>query len=128
MKHYKMQNKPVGRLDVPSMFAFHELWKEGCIQTGADVHPEDLQAASDKYLVVFHGLFNLTKGNLCDGCSAWDGGRCRGYKKYHTGAQMPKAPSKQIKPEVTVKQWAERLGISKNEVRRRKFAGTLPKE
>jgi hypothetical protein len=89
---------------------------------------------------LFLALWVATGGNPCDGCPEYRGGNCRAYQRHHTDAineticRKSWSTRKATTPPqmqgsrfsgMSVKQIAERLGISKNEVRRRKTAGTL---
>lgn len=107
---------------------FPELHTAGCIQA---------ERATRDGMMLFFGLMQQTNNNPCNGCPAFDEGRCKAYKQYHTLPNSVKvATANRIKhatkpsgtdkyPDMSVKQIAATLGISKNEVRRRKQAGTL---
>lgn len=112
-------NEPKGIL----IGSFEELQVAGCIQCKSNMHR-----------AMFQGLMFVTNQNVCNGCPAYNNGKCEAFKKFHTGAPKLKAPQRQCSPSntttpglngLTVKQIAEQLGISINEVRRRKVAGTL---
>jgi len=127
---------------------FDELHSMGCIQTGADVYPI-LAEAQDKFGIWFYQLGLLTCGNLCDGCpqagaidyvsrpTKIEDVKCKAFHRFHSMAtdrqrekaqaanQATKAPGTDRYPGMSVKQIAEKLGISKNEVRRRKRDGLL---
>lgn len=124
-----MQNfKPIGRLDAD----FDTLYAAGCIQTGADTCTKLEQAKRD-FSQMFEALSTHTGNNICDGCPALKGGNCKVFKKYHTSCQkavvedtmatVPKGTRDY--PGLTVAEIAKKLGISKNEVRRRKMRGEI---
>lgn len=136
-------NKPfriVGRLNG----SFSELHAAGCIQTGADSCPE-LSEAIKEFGTLFAMLQIATGGNVCDGCPKADWNRptrieqvqCKAFQKYHSMARYEHAKRKiQLEsatsppgtdqfPGLSVAQIADRLGVSKSEVRRRKQAGTI---
>lgn len=111
--------------------SFFDLHAAGCIQTGADVH-SDPKVASSRHGGMFAAIYGLTHGNPCAGCPAFNGGRCKAYQAHHEDARRvpikvdPKIPSNSDNyPGMSVKQIAEKLGVSMSEVRRRKLTGTL---
>jgi len=140
------QSKPCPRGQLNA--TFEQLFHAGCIQTGADIH-NDFQIAHHQFAVMFAGLLEVTGGNICDGCPAYSQGKCRAFQQYHTGAPRYKirtdgitgdlkatrrkpapsdacvAPGTSTHPGMSIKQIAEELGISKNEVRRRKLRGEI---
>lgn len=63
------------------------------------------------------GLYGFTGGRMCDGCPKFQGGKCPSYKELVSGR---KQAARQIATAETVRQEAERLGISISEVRRRR--------
>lgn len=116
---------PVGHL----LATFDQAHEAGCLQA------EMLTGCS-----YFGMLMVSTRLNPCDGCPVWkeDGPACGTFQMYHTAYAYAKEsqeeaikkattpPVVQGHPEfigLTTKQIAEKLGISKNEVRRRKAAG-----
>lgn len=126
------ENAPRGTLTG----TFEELHSQGCIQTGTDVY-SDIKEAATHFLRLFSALKIATNGNLCDGCPAFNYGNCKAFKKYHSSeiqktldgicsavnATTPPGTAKY--PGMSVRQIAEKLGISIGEVRRRKQAGLL---
>ena len=65
--------------------------------------------------IPFETLYSYANGKLCDrGCAYFDGGRCAAYKKLIVAGDRP---IQQAHTE-TVRQQAERMGISISEVRR----------
>jgi len=109
---------------------FSQLHEMGCIQTGADVH-DDVRVAEKRMGGLFAAVVGLSHGNPCPGCPALQGGKCRAYLAFNTGASKPivvpptVASNSLNYPGMSVRQIAEKLGVSMNEVRRRKLAGTL---
>lgn len=121
---------------------FDQLWKAGCIQTGndgqkGDDEPKRVAGFRDRW----PGLMQLCNFDPCTtGCPEFRDGKCKAYQQYHTQYQeeqrkeqqrrerskdATRAPGTAQFPGLSVKQIADQLGISKNEVRRRKQAGTL---
>ncbi len=99
---------------------FDKLKNAGCIQ-----------CENDSLRPMFSGLMQLTGGDVCEECPITKGD-CRAHQQYHTDAL--RASSDRLRHILnattpaggeTTKQVAARLGISKNEVRRRRTAGTL---
>jgi hypothetical protein len=103
---------------------FVELFEAGCIQTSCDVYT-DVARAFIEIGPRFHGVMTITSQNPCNGCPAYNGGKCLAFQQYHSAHGRRTA---QAQPSETVAQIAARLGISKSEVRRRKQAGTLNQE
>lgn len=121
------QVEPAGELRAD----FDQLHAAGCIQTGADVH-KDLAVAKEQFARIFELLVRETAGNLCKGCPALDGG-CEAHRRYfkpevtkeRLKKDATKPPGTKDHPGKSVATIAAELGISKNEVRRRKVAGLL---
>lgn len=65
---------------------FQQLHSAGCIQVGADVAP-DIRDAIDRFGDLFYALMKATRSNPCNGCPAYNGGKCEAYKRYNTLAQ-----------------------------------------
>lgn len=107
---------------------FGELFAAGCMQTGADVCDTAVEGA-ERYSVLFLGLMSVTNGNICDACPVMElnGSQCKAFKQYHTSQASKKRTkgNESVYEGWTVKQIAAKLNISQNEVRRRRFAGTL---
>lgn len=71
--------------------------------------------------LVASALYNATGGKVCDtGCPYFKEGNCEAYKNLTRRVTAKPAPTE------TVKQEAARLGVSINEVRRRRNAGDQP--
>lgn len=60
---------------------FAEFHKAGCIQTGADVHP-DVEQARSHFEPMFNVLMQITNNFLCDGCPVLNGGKCPAHKQF----------------------------------------------
>jgi len=72
--------------------------------------------------IPFEILYSYANGKLCDsGCAYFEGGRCSAYKKLIVAGDRP-IHSTQNAPTETVRQQAERMGISISEVRRLRAA------
>lgn len=69
------------------------------------------------------GLWGFTGGRMCDGCPKFQGGKCPSYKELTSGRKQTAQPNA---PTETVRQEAERLGISISEVRRRRRDALTP--
>ncbi len=110
---------------------FEQLLKAGCIQAG-DWYLEQL----------FYLLMAMTGRNPCGGCPVWldKGPKCPAFQQYHTAYHLAEEKQQQVIKDATtpnnvpsgheffglsVKQIAEKLGVSISEVRRRKVSGTL---
>jgi hypothetical protein len=109
--------------------SFEELHKAGCIQTGEDL---PLEKAKEAVEFLFNQLMLATRLNPCDGCPAFNEGRCRAYLLFHTAQhELKRQRENRIQQATTppggesVAQIAKRLNISKSEVRRRKLRGDL---
>lgn len=63
-------------------------------------------------------LHSLTGGKMCDGCPKFNRGTCESYKELMRSAR-PAMKTPHV-PQETVRQEAERLGVSISEVRRRR--------
>lgn len=113
--------KPVGQL----LGTFEELHAVGCIQTGADVG--DLGQVRAKFEPLFHALQLMTGHNVCDGCPAFNNGACRAFLKFHTSRAAALSKPMRIQQKLTksIRQWARELGVSINEVQRRRDRGEL---
>lgn len=118
---------PHGTLDG----TFEELHAAGCIQTGAD-SLDDVDMAKVVHGSIFELLRASTNGNICQGCPVMDlrGSKCVAFQKYHsTQKRKPREDGKLTNDEAyggwTIAEIAAKLNISKNEVRRRRIAGTL---
>lgn len=108
------------------MGSFEKLFQDGCIMTGADKE-QMLQEAKKKYARTFYELMVATNCMPCERCPM-KMTECSAYKRNNVKALIKKKPPQvgtEKYPNMTVKQIAELLGISKNEVRRRKHEGTL---
>ena len=119
----KKERIPVGQLSG----SFEELFAAGCIQTGADT-ADTLEEAQGSFAGYFAGIMTATSHNPCDGCPVFKGGSCSAYKQFHSEARqagVQRHAQIQAVPGKTVAQLAKELGISKNEVRRRKTRGEL---
>jgi hypothetical protein len=118
---------------------FAELFKHGCIQTGADDPNIKLKEAEAKFSKIFFGLMRATKCDPCEGCPIVQH-RCHAWQQFHEDAresrrrealrrkkakQATKAPGTSKYPGLSVAQIAERLNISKGEVRRLKLKGEI---
>lgn len=108
--------------------SFGELFAAGCIQTGADIC--DTVEEADHQIGTMFSLLQLElNGNICNGCPVMElnGSQCKAFKQYHTSQASKKRTkgNESVYEGWTVKQIAAKLNISQNEVRRRRFAGTL---
>ena len=77
----------------------------------------DAECELSSPLGIFVGVYELTRGDPCTtGCAYYRGGACPAYRKLFRPilAQMDKPETE------TVAQQAERLGVSKSEIRRRR--------
>jgi len=102
------------------MGTFEQLHAARCMQTGNEDGDQPITSDWVKRLVA---LMVLTNQDPCTtGCPAFKDGRCPAYQQYHTACVKK---TNAIKPVESVAQIAKRLGISKNEVRRRKHKGTM---
>jgi hypothetical protein len=106
--------------------SFEDLHAAGCIQTGADTQT-DLNAARKQFGGMWAGLMRYTAMNPCQGCPAFNNGRCAAFRQYNTGAKSTPVPPPDNKHPsgLSMRQIAEKLGISLSEARRRKVQGTL---
>lgn len=114
---------------------FDELRAAGCIQTGCDTDADKYDEAS--WRLLFDALMTETRRNPCDGCPVWHKGQCKAYVQFNTRmiraatearerlAGATEAPGTAQFPSLSVKQIADKLNISKSEVRRRKLHGEL---
>lgn len=84
-------------------FMLHEYVESGCMQM--------------EIPGIGAGLYRYTHGRMCDGCPAYNGGRCESLRKMIARNARPMAQSA---PTETVRQEAARTGLSINEVRRRR--------
>ena len=74
-----------------------------------------------KPIGLFLGLFAATNGDPCTtGCAYYQGGKCPAYRAMKDAPQKKAA---QQEPQETVREMAQRLGISISEVRRRRRRG-----
>ena len=108
--------------------SFAELYVAGCIQTGSDIC--DTVEEADRQIGTMFSLLQLElNGNICNGCPVMElnGSQCKAFKQYHTSQASKKRTrgNESVYEGWTVKQIAAKLNISQNEVRRRRFAGTL---
>ena len=112
---------------------FRLLHEAGCIQTLCDVYTDSNEAKKQGY-IRFCQIMILTNLDPCPGCPIFP--KCEAYKKYHTAPKEEKVKREaKIKDATTadngpfgsmsVKQIAEKFGISKSEVRRLKVSGKL---
>jgi hypothetical protein len=109
---------------------FTQLFEAGCIQTGSD-YCDTVDEAEKRHARMFAAIFNATDYNPCDGCPI-NYKECEAFHKYHTFAKhQVTTREERIRKATTppsgesVAQMAQRLGISKNEVRRRKHKGEI---
>jgi len=117
---------------------FSELFENGCIQTGADTYNNGDEAIK-KMGIMFQALWVGTDRNPCKECPV-EKEKCLAYRRFNTEHQekirkqlaeaerrknATKAPGTDSFPGLSVKQIAEKLNVSKSEVRRRKLAGTI---
>lgn len=113
---------------------FQQLMDAGCIQ-----------AENWEMEPLFYGLMVVTAANPCDGCPVWGakGPGCVAFQRYHSAYHRAEECQQQVVKDVkdattpsnvpaghplfglSVKQIAEKLGVSIGEVRRRKASGTL---
>jgi hypothetical protein len=91
-----------------------------------------------KPLLTFLNIYNVTGGDPCNGCAYYQNGTCPAYRKLFkevgnvstatrdkllaVGAS-PTVVKSRIEPVETVREQAQRLGISISEVRRRRKQG-----
>lgn len=128
------QFKPVGQLKG----RFEELWEDNCLQTGNEDGDVTLDDARVRWGPYFVGIMRETYNNPCAGCPVLNGGKCPAFQKFHTAAASSRvrdndsASVADTKPPGTknfrgmsVKQIAEKLRVSKSEVRRMKHRGQL---
>lgn len=122
---------PDGKL-MGSVEALHDA---GCIQTLADTHDgkkwaelhADVQVTA---ATMFLGLHTMTHQNPCNGCPI-DRSKCQAFKMYHTSVNatpLKVAPASDYStkyPGLTVAQIADKLGVSKSQVRKMKLEGAL---
>ena len=123
----KKERAPVGQLNG----SFEELFVAGCIQTGAGTAGTFAEAVRG-FGELFVHLHTELRGNPCNGCPEFRGGSCSAYKQFHDEANRAGIQrNARIQAATTapggktVAQLAKELGISKNEVRRRKTKGEL---
>jgi len=122
---------------------FDQLYELGCIQAGSDM--ETLDEAQQKLMVMYNGLYMATGGNPCDGCAKlWNTSsiheamqECKAFAQKHTMAREHRVGRENNQksatrpegtdqyPGMSVAEIAQKLGISKSEVRRRKQAGVI---
>jgi hypothetical protein len=102
---------------------FAQLHAAGCIQTGADVEWR-VGVAEAQFGPMFRLLTYRTDGKPCDGCPAFNSGKCEAYQQYKAlpPAAAPKADYLPEHPGMSVRQIAAKLGVSIGEVRRMKQA------
>jgi len=110
---------------------FQQLMDAGCFQ-----------AENREMEPLFYGLMVATKKNPCDGCPVWGnkGPGCAAFQQYHSAYHRAEEKQQQVIKDATtpsnvppgheffglsVKQIAEKLGVSIGEVRRRKAGGGL---
>jgi hypothetical protein len=118
---------PVGQL----AGTFEQLMEAGCIQ-----------AENRELEPLFYALMVATTRNPCDGCPIWNdkGPACAAFQQYHSAYHRAEEKQQQVIKEamtpsnvppghplfgLSVKQIAEKLGVSIGEVRRRKVSGIL---
>lgn len=127
-RRQERRGPPVGYLKAE----FADLQSAGCIQ-----------CETNELEPMFTALMLATRCNPCGGCPKWQqrGDECKAFRLYHSAwrnkqqardrriaeATQPRAKNSDNAKfyNLSVAQIAERLGISKSEVRRRKVAGTL---
>ena len=75
-------------------------------------------------LVIGHAIWGLTDGRMCDGCPVYNNGKAKCFKKLTAGEQSEPVPvpianklNRAVQDE-TVRQEAERRGVSIKQVRR----------
>jgi len=109
---------------------FQQLHSAGCIQTQSDAYatPEEALENAGEY---FYMIMRFTSRNPCEDCPI-KSSQCNAFKHYHSSAKGQAFERKQRIEKATspltgesVAQIAKRLGISKNEVRRRKHRNEL---
>jgi len=72
--------------------------------------------------LVFSAVHQVTNGRVCDtGCAQFNGGKCPAYQKLI----IPSNDGAGQLPQETVRETANRLGISISEVRRRRKQATI---
>ena len=110
---------------------FEDLFEAGCIQTHSDRFDNVDDAINEGAREYFFHIMQATFNNPCSGCPVTKE-NCKAYLTYHSepGKLKCEASARHAKATTppggeTVAQIAARLGISKNEVRRRKVSGTL---
>lgn len=118
---------------------FENLYKDGCIQTGADDPEISLREAETKFAKMFVLLMKATNNNPCADCPV-NMKKCHAYRQHHSDAKAARrkeatrrkeaknaiqAPGTEKYPGQSVAQIAAQLKISKKEVRRRKVKGQL---
>lgn len=126
MRYNQEPKGPSGKL----VASFRQLHSNGCIQTGPEY---DYDKAYPNFFIMFKGLMAATDDNMCDGCPEYKGGTCKAFLMFHTASPRKSHSVRASSPSLetskhagkTVAQIAKELSISKNEVRRRKTAGTL---
>jgi len=123
----RKERVPVGQLKG----TFEQLFEAGCIQTGAGT-ADTLEEAVASFTEYFVNVQTLTMRNPCNGCPEFKNSSCSAYKQYHTESlQQQHNRDARVRAATTapggktVAQIAKELGISKNEVRRRKQRGEL---
>ncbi len=111
------------------MTTFAQLHELGCKRTGAD-RQSDVRKAEKQHGGMFATLTRFGQGNVCSGCP--EVGKCKAFRTINPSAAPivadvdPHLPSNSPNyPGLIVCQIAEKLGVSMNEVKRRKSAGTL---
>lgn len=65
--------------------SFLNLHAAGCIQTGADVEPNEVKAEV-RFGPMFTGLMGATHGDPCNGCPAYHHGKCKAFQQFNTRA------------------------------------------
>ncbi len=68
-------------------------------------------------------IYSESRGNPCDGCGCKD--TCPAWPLINQPEELVTKPVRNDPPKETTAQIAERLGISKNEVRRRRRVGAF---
>lgn len=113
---------------------FSALFNAGCIQTGADLFDEP---PGEDWHNRFYILATITNNNPCNGCPVYNGGKCTAFQRYHTAAlEKKQAQEQRIKestapqgtkkyPNMSVSQIADKLNVSKKQVRRMKTNGEI---